>query len=131
MIGCISWPNMPKNTISSGSSRVRTFDSTYTILGNIDIIKKEQKIIISTINEDFNNSPIVGYIKTSLVPGQQQQLQPPTLPNPFTNKATINQKIETEISSALSSIGNTNMPKFPFNVTLEWYYQNGIVNTMD
>jgi hypothetical protein len=97
--------------ISSGSSKIGTFDTTYTISGNTDIIKKEQKIILSTIKEDFNNSPIAGYIKTSLAPAQQQQLKQPTLSNPFTNKATINQKIETEIGSALSSVGNTNTAK--------------------
>ncbi len=55
---------------------------------------------MSTITADFNNSPILGYIKTSTDPTQQQQ---PTMPNPFADKPTINKKIEAEISSALSS----------------------------
>jgi hypothetical protein len=96
-------------TISTGSSQIGTFHTTYTIIGNIDTIKKEQKLILSTITADFNNSPIIGYIKTSVGPSQQQQ---PTLPNPFTDKATINKKIETEIGSALSlSTGNPNISK--------------------
>lgn len=60
-------------TISSGSLKIGTFDTKYTILGNVDILKKEQKLIISTITSDFNSSPILGYIKTSIVPAQQQQ----------------------------------------------------------
>src|SRR5215210_2387061 len=60
-------------TISSGSSQIGTFHATYTILGNVDTIKKEQKLIISTITGDFDTSPFIGYIKTSAAPTQQQQ----------------------------------------------------------
>jgi hypothetical protein len=96
-------------TISSGSSQIGTFHTTYTIIGNIDSIKKEQKLVVSTITADFNNSPIIGYIKTSTGPTQQQQL---TMPNPFADKATINKKIEAEIGSALSSsTGNLKISK--------------------
>ena len=96
-------------TISSGSSQIGTFHTTYTIIGNIDTIKKEQKLIMSTITADFNNSPIIGYIKATAGPSQQQQ---PTLPNPFADKATINKKIETEIGNALSlPTGNPNISK--------------------
>jgi hypothetical protein len=64
---------------------------------------------MSTITADFNNSPIIGYIKISSGPTQQQQ---PTMPNPFADKPTINKKIEAEIGSALSSTsGNLNISK--------------------
>ncbi len=63
--------------------------------------KKEQKLIVSTITDDFNNSPVIGYVKMPTAPSQQQQQQT-TLPNPFADNATINHKIETEINSALS-----------------------------
>ncbi|MDQ6722943.1 MAG: hypothetical protein M3Z01_01580 [Thermoproteota archaeon] len=33
------------------------------------------------------------------------------MPNPFADKATINQKIETDINSALSSVKNSNFAK--------------------
>ena len=90
-------------TISSGSSKIGTFDTNYTIVGNMDTIKKEQKLIISTITEDFNNSPVIGYVKASNASGPQQQA---TLPNPFADNATINQKIEAEINGSLTSAGN-------------------------
>ena len=51
--------------ISSGSSKIGTFYTKYMILGNIDTLNKEQKLIISTITTDFNNSPVVGYVRTS------------------------------------------------------------------
>ena len=101
-------------TISSGSSKIGTFDTKYTILGNVDIIKKEQKLIISTITSDFNSSPIIGYIKTSIAPAQQQQMSSSsqsTLPNPFADKPSIKQKIATEIISAISTAKNSNIAK--------------------
>jgi hypothetical protein len=92
-------------TISSGSSEVGTFDTNYTIVGNMDAIKKEQKLIISTITEDFNKSPVIGYVKTANASGPHQQA---TLPNPFADNATVNQKIVTEINGSLSSPVNLN-----------------------
>ncbi len=113
-------------TISTGSSEVGTFDTNYTVLGNMDIIKKEQKLIISTITNDFNNSPIIGYIKIPAAPAQQQQQQQQTtLSNPFADNATINQNIEIEINNVLSSAGNSNTSKasiqcnFGMNIS-EW-----------
>jgi hypothetical protein len=75
----------------------------------MDSIKKEQKLIVSTITSDFNNSPVIGHIKASVGSTQQKQ---PTLPNPLAYKATINKKIETEIGNALSfTLGNSNISK--------------------
>ncbi len=96
--------------ISSGSSSIGTFDTTYTILGNKDAIKKEQKLVISTVQDDFDKSPIIGYVKISKTSSIQQK-QSPTLPNPFADIMTINQKIKTEISSALTSAATTNFAK--------------------
>jgi len=118
--------------ISSGSSEIGEFDTSYTILGNIETIKNEQKLIISTITNDFNNSPVIGYIKISPTSSQQQQQkqqEQTTLSNPFADKATINQKIETEINNALSSAGNPNTPisniqcHFGMNIS-EWNCKN-------
>jgi hypothetical protein len=93
-------------TIPSGASKIGICDTKYTILGNIDALKKEQKLVISTITIDFDNSPVVGYIKTSLANNQQQQS--PTLANPFADKATINQKIDTELSIAFTFVSTLN-----------------------
>lgn len=99
-------------TISSGSSEIGTFDTNYTIAGDMDTIKKEQKLIVSTITNDFNNSPVIGYVKMPAASSQQQQQQQQTtLPNPFADNATINHKIGTEINSALSPAGDSTTDK--------------------
>lgn len=67
----------------------------------MDTIKKEQKLMVSTVTDDFNNSPVIGYVK---MPGAYSQQQT-ALPNPFADNATINHKIETEINGALSPAG--------------------------
>lgn len=99
-------------TISSGSSKIGTFDTNYTIAWDIDTIKKEQKLIVSTITNDFNNSPVIGYVKMPAASSQQQQQQT-TLPNPFADNASINLKIETVINSALSHAGDPTTAKTP------------------
>jgi|SRR5919112_205702 hypothetical protein len=96
-------------TISSGSSKIGSFDTKYTILGNINALNQEQKLIISTVTTDFDNSPIVGYVKASLANNPQQQN--PTLGNPFADKTTINQKIGSLISNALTSTSSLNTAK--------------------
>ncbi len=95
-------------TISSGSSSIGTFDATYRVLGNVDSIKKEQNLIISAITDDFNDSPIAGYVEVSADSTTEQQQQQPTLPNPFADNTTISQKIETEINNAISSAEKSN-----------------------
>ena len=95
-------------TISSGSSQIGNFNTKYTILGNIDTLKKEQNLIISTITKDFGNSPIAGYVKISSANNQQNN---PTLANPFADKTTINQKIGTELNNALTSTSKLNTAK--------------------
>jgi hypothetical protein len=95
-------------TISSGFSQIGNFETKYAILGNIDTLKKEQNLIISTITKDFDNSPIVGYVKISSANNQQNS---PTLANPFADKATINQKIGTELNNALTSTSKLNTAK--------------------
>ena len=99
-------------TISSGSSQIGSFDTKYTITGYTDAIKKEQKLIVSTISSDFNSSPVIGYIKTSGGEvGASNQQQKTTLPNPFADKTAINQKISTEINNSIASASTSNIAK--------------------
>jgi hypothetical protein len=93
-------------TISLGSSSIGTFDTTYTILGNINPIKNASDIIISTITKDYESSATVGYVKVAAQTTAEGETsssssQPSTLANPFADKATINQKINTEIHKAI------------------------------
>ena len=105
-------------TISSGFSSIGTFDTTYTILGNITSIQNARDLIISTITKDYDSTPTIGYVKvTSQNTGQGEasssSSQPSTIANPFADKATINQRIATEIQKAMESAAKSNF------VTLE------------
>ena len=97
-------------TISSGSSSIGTFDTSYTILGNVSSIKKTSDLVISTITKDYDSSPTIGYVKVVAQTNAKGETsssssspQPSTLANPFADKATINQKISTEIQKAIAS----------------------------
>ena len=99
-------------TISSGSSSIGTFDTTYTILGNINSIKSATNLIMSTITKDYDSSPTIGYVKVSAQTTAEGETssssQPSTLVNPFADKATINQKINTEFQKAIESAMKSN-----------------------
>jgi hypothetical protein len=108
-------------TISSGSSSVGTFDTTYTILGNVDSVRNVRDLIISTITKDYDSSPTIGYVKiapqttaegetnaSSSPPPPPPPPQSATLANPFADKTTINQKITAEIQKAMESAAKSN-----------------------
>lgn len=86
--------------LSSGSSQIGTFDTTYTILGSITSLKQSTDLIISTIIKDFDKSPFIGYI---IAHKSKSDTKLPTLANPFVDKSTINEKINNEIQSSISS----------------------------
>ena len=95
-------------TISSGFSSIGTFDTTYTILGNITSIQNARDLIISTITKDYDSTPTIGYVKvtpqkTAEGEASSSSSQPSTIANPFADKATINQRITTEIDKAMES----------------------------
>jgi hypothetical protein len=98
--------------ISSGSSSIGTFDTSYTILGNVTSIKNESGFVVTTITKDYDSSPTIGYVKLpaeNSVEGEtSSSSQPSTLANPFAENATINQKISTEIHKAIESSSKSN-----------------------
>ncbi|HZC49255.1 MAG TPA: hypothetical protein VE244_09365 [Nitrososphaeraceae archaeon] len=105
-------------TISSGFTSIGTFDTTYTILGNITSIKNATDLIITTITKDYDSTPTIGYVKVapqktsqgeaSSSPPPPPSPQPSTIANPFADKATINQRIITEIQKAIESAAKSN-----------------------
>ena len=109
-------------TISSGFTSIGTFDTTYTILGSITSIKNATDLIISTITKDYDSTPTIGYVRVAPQKTAQGEAsssssssspQPSTIANPFADKATINQRIATEIQKAMESAAKSNF------VTLE------------
>jgi hypothetical protein len=98
-------------TISSGFTSIGTFDTTYTILGNITSIENTRDLIISTITKDYDSTPTVGYVKVApqnTSQGDASSSQQSTIANPFADKATINQRIMTEIHKAIESAAKSN-----------------------
>jgi hypothetical protein len=100
-------------TISSGFSSIGTFDTTYTILGNITSIQNARDLIISTITKDYDSTPTIGYVKvapqkTAEGDASSSSSQPSTIANPFADKATINQRIISEIDKAMESSAKSN-----------------------
>ncbi|MDQ3971090.1 MAG: hypothetical protein M3227_05330, partial [Thermoproteota archaeon] len=90
-----------------------TFDTTYTILGNITSIQNARDLIISTITKDYDSTPTIGYVKvvpqkTAEGEASSSSSQPSTIANPFADKATIYQRITTEIDKAMESSAKSN-----------------------
>src|SRR5688572_11866331 len=86
--------------VSSGSSHIGTFDTTYTILGSVSSLKKSSDLITTTIIKDFDQSPVIGYV---IAHKSKSDTKMPTLANPFADKTTINEKIKSDIQSSINS----------------------------
>jgi hypothetical protein len=96
-------------TISSGASFIGAFDTTYSIAGSVRSMDKSKDLIISTITEDFGNSPTIGYVNNTSSPSQAN-IDQPGLPNPFATKADIDEKIRNEITTSLDNAAKSNSP---------------------
>lgn len=90
--------------LSSGSSHIGSFDTTYTILGSISSIKQSQNLITSTIINDYDKSPFIGYVIAPKSKSSSLDSSKSTgLANPFADKATIKSKIKNEIQKSIDS----------------------------
>lgn len=96
-------------TISSGASFIGAFDTTYSITGSVRSMEASKDLLISTITEDFGNSPTIGYVNNTSSPSQAD-LDQPGLPNPFATKADIDEKIRNEITTSLDNAADSNSP---------------------
>ena len=96
-------------SIPSTSVQVEKFLTNYTISGEISSINASRDLITSTIINDFDSSPNIGYVKsnniatTSSSTGSQA-----TLPNPFVSTDTINQKITNETHNIILAASTSN-----------------------
>jgi hypothetical protein len=101
-------------TISSGFTSIGTFDTTYTIAGDINSMKNARDLMISTVTKDYDSTPTIGYVKVAPQKTAQGEAnsssspQPSTIANPFADKVTINQSITTEIQKAITSAAKSN-----------------------
>jgi len=97
-------------SIPSTSVQVEKFLTNYTISGEISSINASRDLITSTIINDFDSSPNIGYVKSNNIaatsPNNGSQV---TLPNPFVSTGTINQKITNETHNIIMA-GSTSNP---------------------
>lgn len=108
-------PIKPSITITANSSslysipstfvKVDRFSANYIIAGKISSINASRELIMSTIADDFDKNPNIGYVvsnSSSLNPSSQ-----PGLPNPFVSMDIINQKITNGIRDAIIATSAT------------------------
>jgi Prealbumin-like fold domain len=109
--------NKPSNTtITSNSNSVYSIPSTfvkvdrfstnYTIAGKISSINASRDLITSTIVDDFDKNPNIGYVVSNS--SSINTASQPGLPNPFVSQSTINQKITNETQNAITAAYLTN-----------------------
>jgi hypothetical protein len=96
-------------SIPSTSVQVEKFLTNYTISGEISFINASRDLITSTIINDFDSSPNIGYVKSNNIattsPNTGSQA---TLPNPFVSTDTINQKITNETHNIILAASTSN-----------------------
>lgn len=81
------------------------FDTSYIITGNAASLNKSKDLVVSTIRDDFIQSPTIGYIASRGVNGANQSL---ALPNPFVGLDVVNKTITQKLSTAFNSVNKAN-----------------------
>ena len=90
-------------TIINGASYVGpSFDTTYTMTGTAPNFTKARDTLITSIIDDFDKSPTIGYIKMNNTNNQSSGNT--GLANPFVSQNQINQKIRSVLTYALDKI---------------------------
>jgi len=93
--------------LSSGSSHIGSFGTAYNILGSVSSIKDSKGLITSTIINDYDKSPFIGYVIVQKGKSSDSS-KSPGLANPFADKTTINEKIKSEIQKSIDSTNKIN-----------------------
>lgn len=97
------------NIVDSQTGLVGAFDTLYLITGSSDSLNSSKKMIISTIQDDFNNSPTIGYIRLDNVTEEIGGASlPASVVNPFADQRMINSTITQHITSAINSAHSLN-----------------------
>jgi hypothetical protein len=97
------------NIVDSQTGLVGAFDTLYFITGSSDPLDSSKKIIISTIQDDFNKSPTIGYIRVDNVTEETGGASlPASVTNPFADQRMINSTITQHITNAIDSAHSLN-----------------------
>jgi hypothetical protein len=109
--------------ISSGSSSVGSFDTTFRVAGERSAIRAAEDLIISTITSDFSSSPTIGYVMVGNTTTSASANA--TLPNPFASTEMITERITNELRRVIIEAENNTVEgqdveiKCEFGMTLE------------
>jgi hypothetical protein len=98
--------------MDNGFELVGAFDTVYTITGSSDSINKSKDSVISIIQDDFDNTPSIGYIRVANVTdvlGAVSNQTGAEIQNPFVDMQTINSTIITELSDSINSASGFNL----------------------
>jgi hypothetical protein len=113
--------------VNNETEFIGAFDTTYSISGSIESLIGSHDAIISVVQDDFINSPTIGYIKAGNI-STSSSTEPPSsnnlkLPNPFVDSATINRTISQKVSTAIESLYDQDQPvvdiKCDFDMNIE------------
>jgi hypothetical protein len=124
--------------VNNETEFIGAFDTTYSISGNIESLNGSHDAIISVIQDDFNSSPTIGYIKAGNSSASSSAESPTsnnlTLPNPFVDSTTINNTISQKVSDAIESLDGHDQPivdiKCDFDMNIEgWKCENQEMNS--
>jgi len=93
-------------TVTNGASYVgSTFDTTYMMTGTQADFIKARDTLISSVTEDFDKSPTIGYIKMENTNNQTGTGTNMTgLANPFVSQDQVNEKIKSVLNYAIDKI---------------------------
>ena len=95
-------------SIPSTFVKVDRFGTNYTISGDMSFISSSRSLINSTIVDDFDMNPNIGYVVSNS--SSLNVTAQPGLPNPFASKDVINQKIMNETQDAITTASAVNPP---------------------
>jgi hypothetical protein len=113
--------------VNNETEFIGAFDTTYSISGSIESLIGARDAIISVVQDDFINSPTIGYIKAGNISTSSSTESPSSnnlrLPNPFVDSATINRTISQTVSTAIDSLHGQDQPvvdiKCDFDMNIE------------
>lgn len=94
--------------VNNETEFISAFDIAYSISGSIESLIGSHDAIISVVQDDFINSPTIGYIKAGNISTSSSTESPSSnnlrLSNPFVDSATINRTISQKVSTAIESL---------------------------
>ena len=95
-------------TVTNGASYTgSSFDTTYKMTGTPADFTKGTDTLISSVTEDFDKSPTIGYITMDKTILKQVEIRQETrMANPFVSKEQVNEKIKSALMSAIEKIEN-------------------------